>query len=105
LKIILKKEKSYTMTKTIIMLFTLFNKDEGIKPQDLASLFYSGVCYTYIAQRNNAALKFDKILEIVPKSQEAKDSQKWVNLKPLNLGIILIDNTKMKKKRRRKILK
>ncbi len=93
-----KKGKKLYSNKNYHHALYAFNKAEDLKPKDLASLFYSGVCYTYIAQRDNAVLKFDKILEIAPKSQEAKDSKKWINLKPLNIGIVLIDNTKLNKK-------
>jgi tetratricopeptide (TPR) repeat protein len=66
-----------------------FEKAEDINPDDLSTLFYVGVCYTYIGEKDKALGKFKRVIEQGPSSQEANDSRKWVDIlkEPLKIGV------------------
>lgn len=68
-----------------------FEKAEQINPDDLSTAFYIGVCCTYTAQKEKALRKFKEVVEQGPKSQEAMDAKKWIEIlkEPLKIGILI----------------
>jgi tetratricopeptide (TPR) repeat protein len=72
-----------------------FEKAEQINPDDLSTAFYIGVCCTYTAQKEKALQKFKEVVEQDPKSQEAVDAKKWLEIlrEPLKIGILISDKS------------
>lgn len=72
-----------------------FDKAAQINPEDLSTIFYMGVCYTYTGQKNKALEKFSEIVNTGSKSQEAKDSKKWIDTlkEPLGIGVVIFNKT------------
>jgi tetratricopeptide (TPR) repeat protein len=73
-----------------------FEKAESINPGDPLTTFYVGVCLFYTAQKNKSAEKFQQVVRQSPSTQEAKDSQKWLDLlkEPLKIGTVVLDTGK-----------
>ena len=68
-----------------------FEKADGLNPGDPSTLFYIGVCYTYIGEKDRAMDKLRKVVEMNPGGQEAKDSKKWLEILSTPLKIAVID--------------
>ena len=65
-----------------------FEKAEGLNPGDPSTQFYVAVCCFYTGQKDRAARKFNEVVTGYGKSQEAKDSAKWIDLlrEPLKIA-------------------
>jgi tetratricopeptide (TPR) repeat protein len=68
-----------------------FEKAEYLNPNDQSTLFYIGACYAYTSSKRNALEKFNKVIELRPKSEEAINSKKFLNLLKEPLKIIVIN--------------
>lgn len=69
-----------------------FEKAETLNPEDLSTLFYIGVCYTHTGAKDKAIEKFRRVVELGPKSQEAVDSRKWIDLLSEPLRIVIVNS-------------
>lgn len=67
-----------------------FEKAESINNDDLSTLFYLGVCYTFTGAKDMAIEKFRRVVDLGSKSQEATDAKKWIDLlrEPLKIAIV-----------------
>ncbi len=65
-------------------------KAENIYPDDPSTNFYIGVCNIYLGYKNIALTKFKQVIKINPQSQEANDSNKWIEKlkEPLKISMV-----------------
>ncbi|TRW94894.1 tetratricopeptide repeat protein [Candidatus Methylobacter oryzae] len=71
----------------------LFAKASTIVPDEPATLFYTGACYTHSGDKQNALKKFADIIAKSPSGQEASDAKKWIQRlnDPLKIGLANIN--------------
>jgi len=86
-----KKGKDLYKEKNYHQALYSFKLAEKIHPNNLDTLFFMGVCYTYTARKEMAIEKFKKVIKLSRNSKVAKDSKKWITKirKPLDVSVIL----------------
>lgn len=71
-----------------------FEKAAGLNTDDPAALFYIGACYTFTGDKDKAIDAYKKVVEKSPRSLEAGDSKKWLEIlkEPLKIAVVGSNN-------------